>query len=279
MTRIDAHQHFWFYKADRDTWIDESMSVLKQNFLPEDLQPLMNEASLGGCVSVQAGQSEKETHFLLNLANEFEAVRGVVGWVDLRADDLEDRLDHFDRFPKLKGFRHILEEDPDPELITKPEFQEGLRVLGERGYTYDILIYAHQLEQTVKAIQDLPEMPLVIDHLAKPDVEAGWIDDWSEWMRKLSDHEHVHCKLSGLVTEANWADWEADAFTPYLDVAYEVFGPERLMFGSDWPVCTLAASYAEVVDLIETYVSDRPEAEQNRVFGETAAEFYDLDVS
>ncbi len=279
MTRIDAHQHFWFYKAERDTWIDDSMSVLKQNFLPEDLEPLMDEAGMDGCVSVQAGQSEKETHFLLNLANAFDIVKGVVGWVDLRADDLDARLDHFDRFPPLKGFRHILEEDPDPELITKPNFQDGLKALAERGYTYDILIYAHQLEQTVKAIEELPEMSLVIDHLAKPEIEAGWVEEWESWLRKLSSYEHVHCKLSGLVTEAHWEEWETSDLQPYLDIAYDVFGPGRLMVGSDWPVCTLAASYSEVIEVIEDVMAERPEEAQKKVFGETAVDFYNLQSS
>lgn len=276
MTRIDAHQHFWFYDPDEYGWIDDSMEVLKQHFLPEDLKPQLDHCDIDGCVAVQARQTESETHFLLSLADEFDCIKGVVGWVDLRADDLDERLDHFDRFDKLKGFRHNLEADPDQELIRDPQFQDGIRALHERGYAYDILIHAGQLEQTVRAIDDLPEIPMVIDHLAKPDVAGGAIDEWEQWMRQLSGREHVHCKLSGIVTEADWSDWTRADLVPYLDVACDVFGPDRLMAGSDWPVCTLAAGYSEVIDVVEEFLEEQSSEVNKKVFGETAVNFYNL---
>ncbi len=276
MTRIDAHQHFWFYDPEQFAWIDDTMEVLKRHFLPADLKPKLDACDMDGCVAVQARQMETETHFLLSLASEFDWIKGVVGWVDLRADDLDERLDHFDRFEKLKGFRHNLEADADQELIRDPQFQDGIRTLDERGYTYDLLIHAGQLEQTVKAVDTLPDMPMVIDHLAKPEVEAERIDEWERWMCELSDREHVHCKLSGLVTEADWSNWTKSDLVPYLDVAWDVFGPDRLMVGSDWPVCTLAAEYNEVLEIVEAFVDDKTEEVQNKMFGETAMNFYNL---
>ncbi len=278
MTRIDAHQHFWFYKSERDAWIDDSMAPLKKNYLPRDLKPNLDRCGMDGCVSVQAHQSEKETHFLLSLAEEFDWIKGVVGWVDLRANDLGLRLDHFDRFPKLKGFRHNLEADPNQQLLLESDFQDGVRRLADRGYTNDLLIHAGQLKQTVGVIKELPEMPLVIDHLAKPEVEAGHIDEWNVWLQKLSSQEHVCCKLSGLVTEADRSNWTYEDLVPYLDVVYDVFGPERLMVGSDWPVCRLAANYMEVIDVIETYMNDKSDRARKQVFGETAVQFYNLNT-
>ncbi len=276
MTRIDAHQHFWFDKSERDGRIDETRTALKQKFLPEDLQPNLERCGMDGCVAVQAHQCEKETHFLLNLAREFDWIEGVVGWVDLRVNDLGLRLDHFDRFPKLKGFRHNLETDDTSELLLESDFQDGLRRLVDRGYTYDILIDASQLKHTVRVIDQLPSMPLVLDHLGKPDIQNGKIDEWKVWMGKLSSKEHVHCKLSGLVTQADWSNWTYSDLVPYLDVVYDVFGPDRLMFGSDWPVCTLAAGYPEVVDILEQYMEEKSDRAKEKVFGETAVRFYNL---
>lgn len=271
--RIDSHQHFWRYNAARDTWITDEMSVLKRDFLPRDLLPVLEANGLDGCVAVQADQSEQETRFLLDLAEQHSEIIGVVGWVDLCAPDVADRLAHFSQFPRLCGFRHVVQAEPDDRFMLRDDFQRGIAELHPFGFTYDILIYPRQLPAAIELVSRFPRQMFVVDHIAKPPIRSGELQPWSERMTELARHPNVHCKVSGMVTEADWYNWKPEHFRIYLDVVFTTFGPSRLMFGSDWPVCLLAASYREVKELLFSYTSVLPQA-QEKIFGLNAKEFY-----
>jgi len=273
--KIDAHQHFWQFDPVRDSWIDDSMKILQNDFMPDDLKPLLEQTGFDGCVAVQADQSENETRFLLNLAGEFEFIKGVVGWVDLKASNLEQRLENFSQFSKLKGFRHIIQAEPDGFMVN-PQFVEGVKKLHEFQFTYDILIFEHQLEECINFVKSLPEMPLVIDHLAKPDIKNRSFDEWAEQMKKLAEFPNVHVKLSGLVTETDWGNWTRKEFTPYMETCLDYFGAERLMIGSDWPVCLLGGSFDEVTGIVEEFARGLSQAEHDAIMGQTAINFYNL---
>lgn len=272
---IDAHQHFWKYDPIRDAWIDDSMGRLKQNFLPDDLQPILEKAGIDGTIAVQADQTLEETAFLLDLADQFSIVKGVVGWVDLLAGDLSMQLSELSRNPKLKGFRHILQAEKD-EFFKDIRLINGISELKNHGFSYDILIYEKQLPLALDLVQGLPVMTLVIDHIAKPDIRSGSFERWSDYMELLSEFDHVNVKLSGMITEADWNDWKSEDLVPYLDHCLECFGAERLMFGSDWPVCLLAGEYNEVAQIIKNYVSSLSIHEQEMIMGKTAEQFYRL---
>lgn len=273
---IDAHQHFWNYHPVKDAWITDDMKVIQEDFLPQHLLPVLQKNGVDGCVAVQADQSEHETDFLLALAAQHNFIKGVVGWVDLRADNLEERLTHYSQFDLLKGFRHIVQGEPDPAFLLQESFCKGIRLLSQYNFTYDILVYPVQLPAVVDFVQQFPGQRLVIDHLAKPDFKTGDISTWETHMRTIAQQPQVYCKLSGLVTEADWQQWEPAHFTPFLDVVLEAFGPERLLFGSDWPVCKLAADYPEVKGLITDYISRLSDTEKAGIMGGNAIRFYNL---
>jgi L-fuconolactonase len=274
--KIDAHQHFWQFDPVRDAWITEgTMSVIRRDFMPADLSPILIKNGFDGCIAVQADQSEAETHFLLDLADKNDCIKGVVGWVDIKADNLERRLEYFTQFPKLKGFRHILQGEK-PEFMLHPRFTEGVRLLGEKGFTYDILVFPKHLEAVKTFLKKCPNQPFVIDHIAKPYIKKGLIKQWAKDIKAVSQHENVHCKISGMVTEADWHGVENTDFTPYLDVIFEAFGVDRIMYGSDWPVCLLAADYEKQVSIIENYVSKCFYTEGGKMMGENAARFYKI---
>ena len=274
--RIDSHQHFWRYDPVRDGWITEEMAVLKRDFMPDELIQRMREAGIDRAITVQADQSEKETEFLLGLAESNSEIAAVVGWVNLRDPKVDERLAYFSRFPKLRGFRHIVQAEPDDRFLLRDDFQRGMRALARHGFTYDILIYARHLPVAVEFVRGFPDQKFVLDHLAKPCIQAGEIDEWCRDIRELAKSSNVYCKLSGLVTEANWRSWSAETFRPYLDIAFEAFGADRLMFGSDWPVCLCAATYRQVKELIESYTRDLSSSETENIFGLNAARFYGL---
>ena len=274
--RIDSHQHFWRYDPERDGWITEEMAVLKRDFLPEELIQRMREAGVDRTIAVQADQSEAETHFLLDLAEENSAIAGVVGWVNLLDKNIDERLECFSRHTKLRGFRHIVQAEHDDRFMMREDFLRGVAALARHNFTYDILIYARQLPGAVEFVRRFPAQKFVLDHLAKPSIKAGEIDAWANNIRALARNQNVYCKLSGLVTEANWKNWNAETLRPYLDVAFEAFGTDRLMFGSDWPVCLLAASYSQVKEVIENYTRDFSPSEKENIFGLNAARFYGL---
>jgi len=273
---IDAHQHFWQYHPVKDAWITDDMKVIQQDFLPQHLQPVLAQNNVDGCVAVQADQSEVETDFLLGLAAEHDFIKGIVGWIDLRDADLEYRLAHYSQFPVLKGFRHIVQGEPDPSFIIREDFCRGIHLLSKYNFTYDILVYPVQLPAVTTFVQKFPDHRLVIDHLAKPYIKTGDVDNWAKQMRAIAQHPHVYCKLSGMVTEADWNNWEPAHFAPFLEVCLEAFGPDRLLFGSDWPVCQVAGSYSQVKGIVTDYISTLSLAEQAKIMGGNAIAFYGL---
>jgi L-fuconolactonase len=278
--RIDAHQHFWRYvPADYD-WIDDSLSPLRRDFLPADLEPVLRAAGFDACVAVQARQTVEETRFLLDLADRAPFVAGVVGWMDLRSERLSEQLDALEEWPghhKLVGLRHVVQSEPDDRFLMGPEFRRGVARAQEEGLAYDILIHARHLPVAVEFAERLEGARLVLDHLGKPDIRGGEIRDWERGLRALARCPHVMAKLSGLVTEADWRTWTPEDLRPYLDVAFDAFGYERLMIGSDWPVCTVAADYPRTMEIVVHYLRDRPASEQDAVLGGNAARFWRLD--
>jgi L-fuconolactonase len=277
--RIDSHQHFWRYDPDRDGWITDEMSVLKRDFLPEDLIPKLHACQMDGCVAVQADQSEREALFLLELAAQHQWIKGVIGWVDLCSPKLPERLEYFSHFEKLCGFRHIAQSEPDDRFLVREDFIRGIRALQEFNFSYDILIYPKQLPAAIELVERIPEQRFVLDHMAKPPIRAGKVASWAEQIRALATNHNVYCKVSGLVTEADWHNWELSDFTPYLDGVFEAFGPDRIMFGSDWPVCLLAGTYERVKAILADYVRDLPLEQQSKIFGLNAISFYGLKTS
>jgi L-fuconolactonase len=276
--RIDAHQHFWRYDPVEYGWIDEPLAALRRDFLPADLEPELKAAGFDACVAVQARQTVEETRWLLELADGHAFIAGVVGWADLQAPDLRAQLEPFAGRPKLVGLRHIVQAEPDDRFLLRPEFLRGVAVLRDFGLAYDILIYPRHLPAAVEFAQRLEGQRLVLDHLAKPDIRRGEIGEWRRNLRALAGCGHVMAKLSGLVTEADWRHWTPDGMRPYLDAAFECFGWERLMIGSDWPVCTVAADYGRTMRVVTDYLRERPAREQDAVLGGNAARLWPLDA-
>jgi len=273
--KIDAHQHFWCFNPQRDAWITDDMRVLQRDFLPEDLQPLLQQHQFDGCVAVQADTSEKETEFLLNLAEKHPFIKGVVGWLDLCSDAIDERLAHFSTYKNLKGLRHIVQAEPDGYMLRK-DFQRGISKLEKYNLTYDILIFPHQLEEAIALVNTFPNQKFILDHCAKPYIKDGKIKTWKRHIETLSGFENVACKVSGLTTEADWKHWDNTTMEPYLDVVFNAFGTKRTLFGSDWPVSVLAGTYAETVGLIEQYIAQFTETEQQQIMGLNAKTWYHL---
>jgi len=274
--KIDSHQHFWRYDAVRDAWITNSMAVLKRDFLPEHIAAEFAPNGIDASIAVQADQSENETMFLLGLAEKNKWIAGVVGWVDLSSPRVGERLEHFSHFPKLRGFRHIARAEADDRFLTRENFVKGVAQLRTFGFSYDILIYPKQLPAAIELVTLLPEQRFVVDHLAKPEIKSGTTAPWAAQMKEIAQNKNVFCKLSGLVTEGDWMHWKAGDFKPYLDVVFDAFGADRLMFGSDWPVCLLAATYRQVEQIIEEYVKGFSQSHKEKIFGGNAARFYGL---
>ncbi|RZK61656.1 MAG: amidohydrolase [Hymenobacter sp.] len=274
--KIDAHQHFWHYEARRDAWITPDMAAIRRDFGPADLQPLLARHGFAGCVAVQASQTEAETDTLLAHAAAHPFIRGVVGWVDLQAPAVAERLAHYRQFGVLKGFRHVLQGEADRALMLTPAFRRGLAALGPLGFTYDLLILPDQLGYARQLAADFPNQPFLLDHLAKPPIRSRAVADWAAGVRALAAQGNTWCKVSGLVTEAAWDTWQCADFRPYLDVVFEAFGPGRVVFGSDWPVCNVAGGYAAVVDLARHYLAAFSATEQAQFWGGNAAAFYSL---
>lgn len=272
---IDTHVHFWKYDKKRHDWITDKMKTIQQDYLPEHLALNFKRNGVEGCVAVQVDQTEVETRFLVELAKTHPIIKGVVGWIDLRADNVEDRLQHFSEHAIIKGYRHIVQSEPDDFLLGK-DFQRGVRALKPYGYTYDILIYHYQLKPALEFVSKLPGQKLVIDHCAKPAIQDKKIDDWKSLMKEIAQYPDVYCKLSGLFTEAKWKSWSAGDYYPYLDVVFEAFGTGRLMFGSDWPVMLLSGSYVQWKSLLEKYMEQFKEEEREKVFRLNAIQFYNL---
>jgi L-fuconolactonase len=274
--KIDSHQHFWRYNPARDAWITDEMALLKHDFLPEQFAQESAANGIDASVAVQADQSENETEFLLELAKKNERIVGVVGWVDLLSPHAAERLEHFSHFEKLRGFRHIAQSEKDDGFLARDDVVKGVAQLRQFGFTFDILIYSRQLPAAIELVSRLPEQRFVIDHIAKPEIRAKKTEPWAAQMRQIAQNNNVFCKVSGMVTQADWHNWKPEDFKPYLDVVFEAFGTERLMFGSDWPVCLVAASYRQAKQLIDDYVRGFSEADKGKIFGRTAERFYGL---
>ncbi len=276
--QIDAHQHFWKYEPTRHSWIDSSMKTLKMDFMPQDLREVLLSNKMDGCVSVQVDQTPAETDFLLDLADHEPFIKGVVGWMDLKSPDIQNQLEAYHHRNKLKGFRHIVQGEADPNFMLGSDFLRGISLLERFKYTYDILIFPHQMGAALELIKKFPDQLFVIDHLAKPYIKSGYFDGWAVMMRAIAVYPNVYCKLSGMITEADHNAWSAEQINPYMDLVFEAFGTGRIMFGSDWPVCLLAGSYTRVKDLVTGYIAALSSAEQAGIMGHNAISFYQLDV-
>jgi len=273
---IDAHQHFWIYNSSEYGWIDDSMAGIRRDFLPEDLDSELSESKFDGSVAVQARQTLDETRWLLELAEATPKIFGVVGWVDLCSPDAHAQLKEFARNPKLVGLRHVVQAEPDDRFLLRPDFLRGIALLEEFELAYDILIYTLHLPVAAEFVAQFPRQRFVLDHLAKPPIKAGKIDRWADGIRRLAAFPNVFCKLSGLVTEADWQQWTQEQIHPYLDVAFDAFGSDRLMIGSDWPVCLVAATYGRVMGVVKDYIGRHcPEALES-VLGGNAQRFWRL---
>ncbi|MCD6048645.1 MAG: amidohydrolase 2 [Verrucomicrobia bacterium] len=271
--RLDSHQHFWNYSAEQYPWIQNSWPI-KWSFLPSDLAPLLTQAGFDGCIAVQARQTLEESRWLLELADQSPIIKGVVGWVDLRSERVEEQLAQFASHPKSVGVRHVVQDEPDDDFMVRPEFLRGISKLKQFKLRYDILIFPKQLPAAIKLVQQFPEQPFVLDHIAKPSIKDGALSPWREQMQELAKAPNLMCKVSGMVTEAKWQGWRYDHFVPYLDVVAEAFGTNRLMYGSDWPVCLLAGSYPQVHSLTQRYFASQNEIAKAKIFGGNAAQFY-----
>ncbi|MCU0400573.1 MAG: amidohydrolase family protein [Algoriphagus sp.] len=273
--KIDSHQHFWTYDPMKQQWINEEMSRIRRNFTPGDLFPLLQDAKLDGCIAVQADESLRETDYLLDLSAQHEWIFGVVGWADLGKDDLDQVLDHFTSQEKLVGFREVL-QSKDPKYMLRDEFIRGLHKLKKRDLTYDLLLFPQHLDAALDLVKKCPEQRMVIDHLAKPLIKDGEWKDWKKKMAPIAERELVYCKISGMVTEADWKKWKTEDLLPYLEIVLELFGPERLMYGSDWPVCLVAGEYEQVYRVVDDFTSQLSPSEKDRIMGKTALEFYKI---
>ena len=279
---IDAHQHFWRYLPEEYPWIGAGMERIARDCLVADLEAVARPEGFTGSVAVQARQSLAETRWLLELAAAHPFIWGVVGWVDLRSEQVEEQLAEFaDRrvYPTFVGVRQVVQDEADPRFLLGAAFVRGLRHLPAFGLTYDLLLYPPQLPAASELAGMLPEQPFILDHLAKPRVKTGEIAEWRRDIEALARHPNVSCKVSGLVTEAAWQGWKATDFQPYLDVVLAAFGPERLMLGSDWPVCLVAGSYADVAGIARDFFSALTPSEQAEVAGGTARRIYGLTSS
>src|SRR5579859_4748581 len=273
---IDAHQHFWQYDPHGHGWITDAMAVLKRDFLPADLAPQLLQSHVDRTVAVQAETSLRETEFLLDLAAGSERIAGVVGWIDLTSPTIAEQLQSFKGHKKLCGFRHLVQDESDDRYLLREDVVRGISAIGDAGFTYDLLLYPRQLPAAIELVAHCPKQKFVLDHCAKPSIKAHQFEPWATHIRELAQFPHVCCKLSGLITEADWHSWQPADLRPYLDLVVEAFTPSRLMFGSDWPVCLLAGEYAAVKGSIESYAQQFSPQDRAFIFGRVAAQFYDL---
>ena len=273
---IDSHQHFWIYEAEKHAWIDDDMKVIRKNFLPEDLKIVYQENNIDGCVAVQADQTLAETDFLLDLTEKNDFIKGVVGWVDLRASNIDEVLKQYSKFPKLKGFRHVVQGEADHNFMLRPDFLNGIAALEKYNFTYDILIFPHQLGAALELVRYFPNQKFVIDHIAKPYLKDGFYDGWAVLMKAIGEHKNVYCKLSGMTTEADYNNWTPEQIEPYMQLVLDAFGANRILFGSDWPVCLVAGNYTKTKELVTNFIAKLSSEEQAAIMGGNAMQFYNL---
>ena len=273
---IDSHQHFWNYEPEKHSWIDEEMSVIRRDFLSDDLQKVLTENGVDACVAVQADQTTEETDFLISIAENNNFIKGVVGWVDLRSESIEDDLLKYKKYNVVKGFRHVVQGEQDHNFMLRPEFLRGIELLGKYDLCYDILIFPHQLGASLELVKKFPNQKFVIDHIAKPYIKDGFFEGWAVMMREIAKHQNVYCKISGMITEADYKTWTPEQVHPYMKLVLESFGASRVMYGSDWPVCLVAGNYSVVKALVTDFITDLSQEEQNDIMGGNAAKFYNL---
>lgn len=277
--KLDAHQHFWLYNSREYAWIDDRMRVLKRSFLPGDLQPDLAKAGMSGSVVVQARQTAEETRWLLQLAGQHDFIKGVVGWVDLCSEnELRRQLDEFSKSKKFKGVRHVVHDEPEGNFMLRDDFLNGISLLKQYNITYDLLLFPKHLPVAEIVVSIFPEQKFILDHISKPMIKNRVISPWKEDLFRLAKHKNLWCKLSGMVTEANWKKQKPEDFMPYLDIVFEAFGTNRLMAGSDWPVCLLASEYADTIGIVQDYISEMPVDVQQKILGKNCIEFYGLEV-
>ena len=280
MARIDSHHHFWRYDPVQYDWIDDGdMRILRRDFLPDDLRSTIGQAGIDDVVSVQARQTLEETRWLLSLSHQHDFIRGVVGWVPLASRDVTRELEPLAAERKLVGIRHVVQAEPDDDFILRDDFNAGVAALREFDLRYDILIFERHLPQTIRFVDRHPNQVFVLDHIAKPKIRAGEIEPWRRNLAELARRENVYCKVSGMVTEADPRNWTEDQLRPYFDAVLEPFGPCRLMFGSDWPVCLIGVEYAQWADVVRGWAARLSPSEQDRFFGGTAIEAYQLNIA
>ena len=273
---IDSHQHFWNYEPEKHLWIDDEMSVIRRDFLSDDLQKVFAENGVDACVAVQADQTTEETNFLISIAENNNFIKGVVGWVNLRSESIEDDLLKYKKYNVVKGFRHVVQGEQDNNFMLRPEFLRGIELLGKYDLCYDILIFPHQLGATLELVKKFPNQKFVIDHIAKPYIKDGFFEGWAVMMREIAKHQNVYCKISGMITEAGYKTWTTEQVHPYMKLVLESFGAGRVMYGSDWPVCLVAGNYSMVKSLVTDFISDLSQEQQNAIMGGNAAKFYNL---
>ena len=275
---IDSHQHFWKYNANRHAWIDESMSVLKRNFMPNDLHPILSRHNIDGCIAIQADQSEDETNFLLNCAMKNKFIKGVVGWVDLKSEKLSNTLKNFTQNRLFKGVRHILQSE-QVDFFQDKAFRRGIDTLTSYRLPYDLLVHHHQLPLAIDIVkQTSPKQIFVLNHIGKPNIDQTVCPVWENNINTLANYQNVYCKISGLVTETTEKEWEESKFTPFIEVVFKAFGSDRLLFGSDWPVCLLNGNYTSVLKTIVNYLANCPKELSNKVLGLNAINLYRIDI-
>ena len=276
MLKIDAHQHFWLYNPERDSWITDDMKVIRKDFLPADLETVLAENKIEACIAVQSDQSAIENFFQINNSLENDFILGVVGWINLQAYDIDEQLSYLSNFTRLKGFRHVLQGEKNRALMLTNKFMNGISMLNKYNFTYDIRIFPDQLQYAKQLAEKFPHQKFVIDHIAKPYIKDKKIDGWKKDIMAFTKLENVYCKVSGMVTEADWKKWKQEDFTPYLDVVTETFGMKRLMFGSDWPVCLVSCSYKKMKGIVDNYFEKFSETEKSAFYGENAMSFYNI---
>jgi L-fuconolactonase len=276
MLKIDTHQHFWNYDALKHAWINDEMAVLKRDFLPKDLSPLLQSANINACIAVQADESVAENEFLLALAKEHPFIKGIIAWIDFLESDITKSLDNYTQHKDIKGFRYILQDKKERDLMLIKPFKNNIALMGAYDFVYEILIHSDQLIYANELVSAFPNQIFVLDHLAKPKIKSKEIKDWEKDISALAKNENIYCKLSGMVTEADWMNWDYKDFEPYLDIAFNVFGAERLMFGSDWPVCNLAADYQNTTEILEKYTASLTKTENENFWAANAIKCYHL---
>ncbi|MFD2828277.1 amidohydrolase family protein [Leeuwenhoekiella polynyae] len=273
---LDTHQHFWQYNPVKHDWIDEEMAVIRRDFMPQDLQPVYQEHDVTGCIAVQADQTLDENTFLLNLADENDFIKGVIGWVDFQSDSVQQDLDYYAEMPLMKGYRHVVQAEADPSFLLRKSFLSGISKLKDTGAVYEILVFSHQLPAALEFVKLFPEQQFVIDHIAKPNIKEGYIDSWALLMRAIASYENVSCKVSGMITEADYKTWKTIDLMPYMNIVFEAFGPNRIVYGSDWPVCLVAGSYSQVLNVAKAFAGQLSHEERKLFFYKNAQHIYTI---